>query len=63
MIWIVLLIAGLAGLAHGWIVVRTGTERITISFELVKFTADFRKAKDAAIAVLQRGYRSRTGGP
>lgn len=69
MIWIILFVVGLAGLAYGWIVVRSSSERITISLELEKITPVFRKAKDGALGVIhsvkgvhaRHGQQSRTG--
>jgi hypothetical protein len=68
MFWMILFVAGLAGLAYGWIVVRTGAERITISLELGKITTVLGKAKEGVLAVIhspkgdheQRGQHSRT---
>jgi hypothetical protein len=72
MFWIVLLfVAGLAGLAYGWIVVRSSSERITISLELEKIAPVLRKAKGGALGVVhsfksvheRHGQQSRTGHP
>ena len=52
MIWIILFVAGLAGLAYGWIVVRSSSERITISLELEKITPLLRTAKEAALLII-----------
>jgi hypothetical protein len=71
MFWIILFLVGLAGVAYGWIAVRTSAERITISLELVKIKPFLRKVYEGAGAVFhavkdvrgERGQRSRTGGP
>jgi hypothetical protein len=67
MLWTILFVAGLASLAYGWIVVRTGAERITISLELGKITPVLRNAKEFAHLVVHgargRGQHSRTGNP
>lgn len=52
MFWIVLLfVAGLAGLAYGWIEVRKSPERVTISLELAKISPAIRGAKAAALSI------------
>jgi hypothetical protein len=71
MLWIILFVTTLAGLAYGWIVVRMSSERVTISLDVAKITLILRKAKEGAITALHgaRGFReqdgqhSRTGGP
>jgi hypothetical protein len=61
MLWILLIVAALAGLAYGWIRVRTSNERISISLELASITPAIRKAKDGALAVIHRGRDFRGG--
>jgi hypothetical protein len=62
MLWMTLLfVSVLAGLAYGWIVVRTSAERVTISLELAKIVPVIRKAKAGVFAVFhgERPYRER----
>ncbi len=61
MFWVVLIVAILAGLAYGWIKVRTSNERISISLELATITPVLRKAKSGALAAVHRAreYRGR----
>jgi len=60
MFWIVVLfVTGLAGLAYGWIVVRTSAERVTITVELARITLVIRKAKEVAIAAIHGGHHDR----
>ena len=56
---IVLFVAGLAGLAYGWIVVRTSAERVTISIEVAKITLGIRKVKEVAIAAMHGSNHDR----
>jgi hypothetical protein len=55
MFWIILFIAGLAGFAYGWIVVRKSPERVTISLELAKITAVLRNVKEGTLTAIHDG--------
>ena len=56
MIWIVMLIvAGLAGLAFGWISIQKTSERVMISFETAKIAPAIEKLKHAAARKWTRG--------
>ena len=63
MLWFILIVAAVAGLAYGWIRVRSSNERISISLELATIMPAIRKAKDAVLAVIHRGrdFRRRDG--
>ncbi len=50
--WTILFVFILAGLAYSWIVVRTSSERVTISLELLKIGLAVRKAREAALCAL-----------
>ncbi|MBI3860690.1 MAG: hypothetical protein HY290_02215 [Planctomycetia bacterium] len=57
MIWFMLLsLAVLAGVAFGWIVVRTSRERITVSLELVKIAPALRKVAASAASLMHRDH-------
>jgi hypothetical protein len=56
MFWIVMLIvAGLAGFAYGWITFQSTRERVTISFETAKIAPAVEKLKQTAAQVRTRG--------
>lgn len=56
MFWMVMLvIAGLAGFAFGWITFQTTRERVTISFETEKARPVVERLKQAAGTALEKG--------
>ena len=56
MFWMVMLIiAGLAGIAFGWITFQTTAERVTISLETAKARPAVEKLKQATGAALAKG--------
>ncbi len=60
MFWMMLLfVAGLAGLAFGWIEVGKTAQRITISFELAKITPALARAKAAVLSMFHGAKHQR----